>query len=85
MLKLVPDLLSVFCSITVCIFGVEVQLGRVLGWRVLKPVLKSPVEPDAVGEVLAAQAISSLDDFVVSFSACLLDTHSGKVPITTQN
>lgn len=42
-----------FCSITVRVSSVEVQLGRVQGRRVLKPVLKSAGDPDAVGEALA--------------------------------
>lgn len=85
MLKLAPELLSVFCSVTVRISGVEVLLGRVRHWCVLKPVLKSAGEPDAVEEALATQRVSSLGDFVLSFNAFLLDAHSGMVCTISQN
>lgn len=74
-----------FCSITVRVAGVEVQLSRVQGRRVLKPVLKSAGEPDAVGDALVAQGVSSLDDIVHSFNVCLLDAHSGTMCIISQN
>ena len=74
-----------FCSVTVRISSVEVQLGRVRGQRVLKPVLKSAGEPDAVGEVFATQGVSSLGDFVLSFNTFLLHAYSGTVCIISQN
>jgi len=50
--------------------GVEAQLGRVRGRQVLKPVLKSAGEPDAVGEALAGQDVSSLGHFVLRLICC---------------
>lgn len=86
MLKLAPELLSMFCSVTVHVSSVDVQAGcRLRGRRVLKPVLKSAGELAAVGEALATQGVSSLGDFVLSFNAFLLDAYSGTVCIVSQN
>lgn len=74
-----------FCSVMVRISSVEVQRGRVRAWHVLKPVLKSAGEPDAVGEALATQGVSSLGDFVLSFNTFLLDAYSGMVCIVSPN
>lgn len=75
MLKLAPELLSVFLSATVHISSVKVQLGRVHGQRVSKPVLKSACELGAVGEALVTQDVFPLGDLVLAFNVFLLDTH----------
>lgn len=85
MLKLAPELLSEFCSVTVRISGVEIQLSGVWGWWVLQPVLKSASDPDGVGEALATPGVSSVGDFVLSFNTSLLDPYSGAVCILSQN